>query len=221
MSTGLLESTVMPGRIRSLPRGPRGYPIPWFVGTGPGGQPDVRVQDPGSFRRALAESLCWVCGQRLPKRVAFVLGPVRAINRVTADPPSHEECVEYSVKVCPFLAAAPGQPAAAGGPAWERSDVGAGGSVVWVTGLAGVSLFRPAGARESQRLVEFGNPVRVTWWREGRPATRAQAEELLLGGLATLQELCEAKKDPQAALRDLRRRYRIAAAFLPAEGTAS
>src|SRR4051794_7295681 len=46
---------------------------------------------------------CWVCGEPLGAFKTFVIGPMCAINRTSAEPPSHRECAEFSARTCPFL----------------------------------------------------------------------------------------------------------------------
>ena len=93
----------MPIGIRALPIDPvRGMPVPWFV-TWLDGKAEFRVADGKKYTRALEEGLCWTCGQVLPRKHAYLAGPMCAVNRVSAEPPSHRECAEYSVRACPFL----------------------------------------------------------------------------------------------------------------------
>ena len=51
----------------------------------------------------MGSSKCWLCGQTLGKHMTFPIGPMCAITRTTAEPPSHLACAEYAVKACPFL----------------------------------------------------------------------------------------------------------------------
>lgn len=92
----------IPQRMRHLPVDERGYPIPWFVAYHEG-KPEFRAMDGAKLRSAIQESRCWVCGDILGKYVAFVIGPMCAINRVSGEPPCHRECAEFSAKACPFL----------------------------------------------------------------------------------------------------------------------
>src|SRR5262245_3833667 len=100
----------MPGRIRWLPIDARGFPVPWFVAwfkdgeqVEPGvGLPDFRVADANKMRSALKLRLCWVCGKRLGRHLAFTIGPMCAINRTMSEPPSHYECARFAAQACPF-----------------------------------------------------------------------------------------------------------------------
>ena len=95
----------MPGRIALLPRNKVGYPVPWFVAT-INGQPDFRVIRTDGIQIALKRGLCWVCGVPFLRQEdrAFTIGPMCAVNRVSAEPPSHRDCAVYSAMACPFLA---------------------------------------------------------------------------------------------------------------------
>ena len=100
-----------PARLNHLATDHRGFIVPWFVqwfkdgkGSAYGeGEPDFRCADERKFHRALKEKRCWVCGDKLGVHLAFVIGPMCAVNKVTSEPPCHLECAEYSVRICPFL----------------------------------------------------------------------------------------------------------------------
>src|SRR4051812_13673711 len=95
------ELPPVPHRMRSLPIR-RGYPVPWFV---------ARVENEFHFPTAdsrkmmiaLHRHVCWVCGQPLGSYLAFVIGPMCAVNRISSEPPSHLECAQFSAMACPFL----------------------------------------------------------------------------------------------------------------------
>src|SRR5262245_54450039 len=92
----------VPRRMQKLPLDHRGYPVPWFVAF-IDGKPDFRVVREPGIPLAHNKDLCWLCGERRGKWLAFVVGPMCGINRVTAEPPSHYECAEFAIKACPFL----------------------------------------------------------------------------------------------------------------------
>ncbi|MBM6408911.1 hypothetical protein, partial [Lacticaseibacillus rhamnosus] len=46
-------------------------------------------------------------------------------------------------------------------------------------------------------LLEIGEPTSVTWWAEGRPATRAEVENSITTGLPFLAEIAQ-KQGPDA-----------------------
>jgi len=99
----------MPPRIASLARDHRGFPVPWFVQWFRNGEPaaygegEPDVMDHSKLTYAIRVQRCWVCGGPLGKHLVFVLGPMCAVNRVTAEPPCHFECAEFSAMGCPFL----------------------------------------------------------------------------------------------------------------------
>lgn len=193
--TALLRDVPMPPRVALLPRGRNGYPVPWFVPQLPDGTRDVRIADPQKFAAALTKSLCWVCGRRLGTKVAFVLGPMCMLNRITAEPPCHRDCAEYSLKVCPMLAV-PAMQRRRGTPLPDgvapipgvAEEGNPGGAVLW--------MVRAAGGWRTKRvpgglLLEVGTPFEVVCYRDGRPATAEEAHHMLNGALPKLQEVSQ------------------------------
>ncbi len=159
-------------RIKALPVDRRGFPVPWFVAK-VDGEWDFRCIKPGGREDAYTKELCWVCGQRLGANKAFVIGPMCAINRVTAEPPSHLECAEWSAKACPFLTK----------PRMRRNekDMPTEGTIpgVGIMRNPGVSLiwitrsFKPfKTGNGNDFLFRVGNPERMLWFAEGRAATK-------------------------------------------------
>lgn len=186
----------LPSRIAALPVDERGYPVPFFVAY-PDGKPDFRVADARKVNLCLANHLCWVCGQRLGHFKSFPIGPMCAVSRTTAEPPSHLECAEWSVKACPFLS----RPhmvrredevteRTAGNVAGVMFERNPGVTAIWTTFTFG--LF-PDG--KGKMLIGVGDPVSVSWWREGRAATRAEVMESLETGLQALIEVCLSGED--------------------------
>src|SRR5437764_29347 len=104
MTTSVLHPNLpaLPSRLKLLPVDERGFPVPWFVAW-IDGKPDFRVVDQRKMAIAVSEKRCWVCGDFLGRYMAFVIGPMCAVNRVSSEPPSHRECAEFSVRACPFL----------------------------------------------------------------------------------------------------------------------
>lgn len=98
-----LQETPMPARIARLPRTESGYPAPFFVIIGPDGKPDPRILDPIKQVRCFTDRLCGICGERWDWWMFFISGPQALEHRVSADPPMHEECARYALKVCPYL----------------------------------------------------------------------------------------------------------------------
>ena len=219
MTTAAVRSQAMPSRIRALPRDHLGRPIPWFVADLDDGRRDFRIADPDRRARALRDGLCWVCGQRLPRSQVFIIGPMCTINRITAEPPNHNECAEYSSTVCPFILRPQMTRRTSGLPdnltplPGNHVEGNPGGMVLWTTGQW--STFRPRFGMPGGVLVNIGEPTRVRWCTEGRPATRAEAAKLLIAGYARLQEEAGLDPHPPSALEALGRQYARARALLP------
>lgn len=217
----------MPQAIRDLPRDERGYPVPWFTPFVKG-KPDFRFMAPGKKDQAIYNGLCWVCGQPITtSRYAFVVGPMCAINRTSAEPHSHVACARYSAKACPFLAR----------PKMERPSGGRGvltgdkalaemtGGVDVTGSMPGIALMRNPGValvwvtdnasyRQGLELFDMGDPIRCWWYARSRDATREEVVESIDSGLPALLEL--ALQDGEEAVDELNRRRTALDALLPA-----
>lgn len=216
----------IPIPILQLPRH-RGYPVPWFVAwldeegnaTRPGtGTPDFRVLAPGAVRAAVGHGICWVCGRPHNAHVAyaFVIGPMCAINRVSAEPPSHIHCADWSARACPFLSRPHMGRREAGLPEHEepagialRRNPGV--SLVWLTRKA--TAF-PAHTGREGLLFDVGDPVQVRFYREGRVATREEIMESIETGYPALLEIAEQEGD--GAVEALEQQREIAMELVPA-----
>jgi hypothetical protein len=207
----------MPERIARLPRNKAGYPVPWFVAV-IGGQPDFRVIGPGKLDEAVRRPLCWVCGCGFAcgEDRAFVIGPMCAVNRVTAEPPCHLECAAWSAANCPFLTTPhmtrrdrhlPGQVQDPAGIMIRRNP---GVALVWVTGIHGWRLEKqPDGL-----LFRLRDPLRTLWFAQGREATRAEVRASIRSGLPLLR--AEAERDGPEAVLELRQMTVDAMRLMPA-----
>jgi len=196
-------------RIAKLQIDPeRGYPVPWFV-QWIDGKPEFRLGDSEKYLLAIKQKLCWVCGESLAldgkgklmhvhdRLMAFVIGPMCCINRISGDPPSHPECAEWSVKGCPFLAKPQmvrredeqvnEMKTNVGGEMIERNP---GVALLWITKSYSVL---PDG--RGKFVLKIGDPESLSWWREGRTATRQEILNAIDSGLPFLKEKCEGVED--------------------------
>jgi hypothetical protein len=203
----------VPERMRKLPRDHRGFVVPYFVAwldqggerVEPGtGRPDFRVIDRVAFKRCLNSRRCWLCGEPMGVRLAFVIGPMCAVSRTTSEPGCHLWCARYATQVCPFLTKPRmrrNEKALPDGhvePAGLPLDRNPGCVAIWTTRT--YKLFRPDKGTDGI-LFQIGEPEHVEWWREGRPATRAEVDEAIESGMPFLAN--EAKREGGTALRDL------------------
>lgn len=205
----------LPKRIAALPVGRNGYPVPWFVAW-QDGEPEFRAMDGEKLRLAIKERRCWVCGEPVGREMTFVIGPMCAVNRTSAEPPSHAECADFSARACPFLsrpqmrrreAGMPDLAVDAPGFAIKRNP---GVTCLWTT--RDYTVFR----KGSGVLFKIGDPVKERWYAEGRAASRAEVAASTDSGLPALRELAE--RESPAAVEHLGRLYRTAMAYWPAEG---
>ena len=183
------------------------------------GAPDFRVIKPGAIQDAQRRKLCWVCGvpfQRQEDR-AFVIGPMCAVNRVSAEPPSHRDCAVYSATRCPFLTTPQMTrrerhiPEGAVAPAGISIPRNPGVALVWVTGYR---AWKPISDHEGGTLFNIGEPKEALWFAHGRPATRTEVLASIDSGLPLLREMAEA--DGPDAEAELGRMHERALAHVPA-----
>ena len=219
-----IDLTTLPIRMRHL-RVHRGYPVPWFVEV-IDGVPEFRAANAVRWRDAIRDARCWVCGERLGRHRVYVIGPMCAVNRTTSEPPCHAECAEWSAQHCPFLSR-PHMVRRDATALMQQTDVEeAGGlpllrnpgvALLWWTRV--FKVFRPHIGNQTMPLIELGEPERVRWFAEGRPATRAEVVASIESGLPALREQCD-REDPSqraAAHADLDTKLRAIDALLPSE----
>lgn len=209
----------LPPRMRGLRRDHRGYVIPYFVAwldeqdrevEPPNGKPDFRVLSPARMKLCIRDRRCWLCGQPLGVRMVFAIGPMCAATRTTMEPPGHYDCARYGVEVCPFLSRPRMRRNAEDMPEghWAPGltiDRNPGVTALWVT--RSYKMFRAGteGGGTPGALIKVGNPERVEWYREGRPATRAEVDASIESGLPILRATAD-KQSPEAR-RDLEEFY--------------
>ncbi len=200
-----------PKRMRWQPISPAGYPVPWFVAW-IDGVPDFRVADQEKFMRALRRDLCWLCGQTLGRHKAFVIGPMCAVNKTTAEPPCHRECAEYALRACPFLTKPrmrrneEDRPPEAIDPAGVMIKRNPGCVLLWMT--RSYQVERAANGV----LIKLGDPTELVPYAEGRIATRAELDASITSGLPILSKI--AAQEGRRAMEALQRQVSEADALL-------
>lgn len=211
MSNHLLRAQLpsgIPLRLRNLPVDERGYPVPYFVAW-VNGKPDHRIADARKVANCHRQRLCWLCGCSLSKMLAFVVGPMCGINRISSDPPSHPDCAEWAARACPFLtrprakrrsAAMPDDVTDAPGFGLKRNP---GVTLVWIT-----ESYQRVNVRGGT-LSKMGEPLRVQFLCEGREATRAEINDSIDSGLPSLREAAESESRRAVwALEEMTRVFR-------------
>ena len=203
----------MPARFRKLPISPDGYPVPRFVET-VNGKPDFRVIDGHWMKRAVKDRLCWLCGEQLGRYLAFVIGPMCAINRVNSEPPSHLECARFAAKACPFMTQPnrkrnahelPRNHTEAAGIPLARNP---GAMLIWVTRWYTL-MPTPNGT-----LFKLGNPTSLEWYARGRTATREEIMASINSGIPILRKVAE--EDGPDAVIELQKQIEQGMALVPA-----
>lgn len=183
------------GKLAHLPIDERGYPVPYFVAW-VDGKPDHRIADPVKQVICIKQRRCWICGEPLGRYLAFLIGPMCCINRISSEPPAHRDCAVYAATACPFLTR----------PRMHRREAGICTGVVdppggfekrnpgvialWITTT--YSLFKAAPASGGAGvLFDLGEPHLIEWWCEGRAATREEIDASVEAGYLTLLAACE------------------------------
>lgn len=194
MTTG--NHIKLPKRMARLPKDEHGRPVPYFVAW-IDGKPDFRVMDELKWFDCVQLSRCWVCGEPLGSYKSFLVGPMCAVNRVSAEPPSHTECAETSAMICPFLTVPRMKrrerhiPEGAGDPAGFMIRRNPGVALVWIT--KDYKLEREG----SGYLIRMGEPIELRFYSEGRAATLEEVRESIDSGLPSLTEVAE-RQGPHA-----------------------
>jgi hypothetical protein len=202
----------LPDRMKRLKINDQGFPIPYFVPY-VDGKPEFRGFDGEKLAICVRLKRCWLCGEPLGKFMVFVIGPMCAVNRVSAEPPSHRECALYAVRACPFLTQ----------PKMRRNEVdmpehlepagimlrrNPGVTLMWTTLKYSVVKDGRGGA-----LFNVADPERVEFFAEGRPATHDEIAASISSGMPTLRELAE--RDGPDAVAELGRMYDKAMELVP------
>jgi hypothetical protein len=202
-----------PPQIQRLPLDERGFPVPWFT-PWIKGKPDFRAVYPDQSQKAHTKGLCWICGGRNIGVKAFVIGPMCAVNRVSAEPPSHLSCARFAAVACPFLSR----------PLAKRADVsdlnGQPPPGIMIERNPGVTLIWSTQTYRAEKhdtglLFRIGAPIKTEWFAYGRAATRAEVVESIETGLPRLVEV--AKQDGPLAMAELRKCLERAVKLVPAE----
>lgn len=100
------QAVPLPPAMAKLKRDHRGYPVPSIVLWDTDGKPHFTINDEQKRQHHLNKDLCSICGNKLLKARWSVGGPGSALHEYGAyiDPPMHYGCMEYALKVCPYLA---------------------------------------------------------------------------------------------------------------------
>jgi hypothetical protein len=205
----------LPRHFVGRPLSPTGFPVPWFVSMRDG-VPDFVNIHPEKVVEAINRKVCWLCGERLGRYLAFTIGPMCAVNRISAEPPTHLDCARYAVLACPFLV----NPRARRNDAAKVPEGGnrfgtmiednPGMTAIWITHDYRLGIDREKGGAG----FHLGAPLAVEFWKEGRPATRAEVAAKMEERIPILREV--ARSEGAEAMSALDLQYRKALELLPA-----
>ena len=177
----------MPERIAALPLDDKERPVPFFV-LWKDGKPDFRIADPAKIYQCYHEGLCWICGQKLGTYLAFVVGPMCTVNKISAEPPGHLDCGQYAVRACPFLiqpkmvrreGGLPEELAAPPGVFFKENP---GVTAIWVT-----KSFTPL-LKDGMLVARLGAPTQVLWYARGEQAGLSDVMEAFRAGAERFYE---------------------------------
>jgi hypothetical protein len=197
------KQPVVPFRMLSRPLdSKRGNPVPWFVPE-VDGEYDYRFMDGAKVIEALNFDKCWICGQKLGRNRTFIIGPMCVITRTTLEPPSHTDCAEWAVQVCPFLsngerARREDEKTAAAPQVGQMIKRNPGVTCLWTT-----STCKVFNARDGGMLLEVGEPFDMDWWKEGRAATAEEVIESIHTGLPAITDMCESMADHKVLAKQI------------------
>ncbi len=96
----------IPLRMQRLPKDSRGYPVPYII-LEKNGKHYFQINDSNKVENAIKNRLCAICAMKMhPEKMWLVGGPQSAFHEygVYIDTPTHYECLNYAMQVCPYLA---------------------------------------------------------------------------------------------------------------------
>jgi len=211
--TALQTTVPVPQFLSTRPREARGFIVPYFVTWWKDGKrateltegaaPDFRVVDTERWVNCVRFRWCWLCGKPLGRHLAFLIGPMCAVNHTTSEPPAHKVCAEYAARVCPFMVRPrmrrnetplPGQDSFnPDGKGYQRAgglEILHNPEACCIVVSRDYKVFRPH-AGKAGRLINIGPFDSVDWYCEGRRATRAEVDQALAKGLPLLRQVAE------------------------------
>lgn len=206
-----------PASMKSRPVDHRGFPVPWFVTnkTNDGLWDFVHIER-NRMIEAIRFEKCWVSGQKLGRYKAFCIGPMCAINRTAGDPPVTKEIALWSVKVCPFMSRPRARRSDHSENTVDEDRVFDGVGIMRNPGVTAVWVSKNSEYQQGRGFY-IGDPVEVTWWREGRPATRAEVDASIASGIHILKGM--AREEGPDAEAELQRYIERAERLLPPHDT--
>lgn len=96
----------MPENMKDLQVDKRGFPAPYIVLRDNQGVPKFTINDDRKVEECIKDNLCSICGKTMGEDMWMIGGPLSAFHPQGAyvDIPTHKDCGEYALQVCPYLA---------------------------------------------------------------------------------------------------------------------
>ena len=191
----------VPPRMVALPIDDLGYPVPFGVDRA-ASTPTTRVMSRHAWAVCHNERRCYTCGQSLGRHVTFLIGPMVAVNRVVSEPPSHLDCATWNVST---MSAREGVQCL-----WTTRGTGS------AEHRRGYIVFRDTAQGDAK--IEIAQPVTVSWWKGGEPASRNEVLDAIKEGMPALRKLCGAEllaEHQSEANRQLDERLEAALKLVP------
>jgi hypothetical protein len=178
----------LPAVIKSLPRCPvKGAPIPFSSGTDDQGAGRFGINDPMATMICVIGGLCGICGTKLDGEAAFLVIDTRPVDPavlIFADPPNHESCAEWAMRLCPFISRPDGvRSDGTGKPGWLIVVAGSWSPVPPPPGSKGLVGFIPGPVErirafaydERGKLTETTKPPRLVSTARNQPRRRPRS----------------------------------------------
>jgi hypothetical protein len=213
----------LPDNMKHLPVSKKGFPVPFFASI-VDGEWDFRVTTAEKFVACVKEKRCWICGQALGSKYAFVAGPMCVVTKTSAEPPCHLTCATYSAIACPFLAQPRMKRNESDLPEGHRPPAGV--AIMRNPGVTAVLVTRKYKLfddGDGRALVEMGDPEDIKWYAQRRPATQAEVMDSVTSGMPLLWAQCDQEESArmrEEAHRELDIRLKAFARWLPPIGGA-
>ena len=190
---------IVPASLRRRPIHPTmRIPVPWFLADQDAiglktGSWNFREVMASRANLALRNRVCWICGTPHHGHATVIGGPASIITGNVSDPPSHPECAEFAVQVCPFLVNPERERRADLTPNDLTPGVllqhNPGLAILWTASAVHFTRFSDRTKGTSLIRIPALAPVKLTCWCHGRQANAGEIGAALDKALTSLINL--------------------------------